>query len=237
VNQNTLRVFGIIIGLLAGTIMALSFRGFLRNSSRPETGAKSQPADVQVDSDADLDAMRNEPPDPGKRNELKRLVADAKKEDGWLKEFELTERSGKSITSEDLRGEPYIACFFFSTCPGTCTRQSNQMQLLQNKFKGKPIKFVSISVDPEIDTPNVLSEYADKFQASKDRWLFLTGEMDNIIRIGIEKFFLSGVEKRGHPDKFCLVDANGDLVGSYSWQVPAERDLLTAHANELLGQK
>lgn len=236
-NRNTLRVFGIIIGLLAGTITALSFRGALRNSSSPETRAKSQPADVQVDSDADLDAMRNEPPDPGKRNELKRMVADAKKEDGWLKEFELTERSGKTIKSEDLRGEPFIACFFFSTCPGTCTRQSNQMQLLQNKFRGKPIKFISISVDPEIDTPNVLSEYADKFQASKDRWLFLTGEMDNIIRIGIEKFFLSGVEKRGHPDKFCLVDAQGDLVGSYSWQVPAERDLLTAHVNELLGQK
>ena len=230
-NRNTLRVFGIIIGLLAGTIAALSFRGVLRNTFNP------QPAEIQVDSDADSDGMRKQPPDPGKRNELKRLVADAKKEDGWLKEFELTERSGKSIKSEDLRGEPFIACFFFSTCPGTCTRQSNQMQLLQNKFRGKPIKFISISVDPEIDTPNVLSEYADKFQASKDRWLFLTGEMDNIIRIGIEKFFLSGVEKRGHPDKFCLVDAQGDLVGSYSWEFPEERDLLTAHANELLGKK
>ena len=237
-NRNTLRVFGIIVGILAGTIAALVTRNTFKNFSSV-TKSKFEQSEKVADSDADSDEMptRMEPPDPGRRIELKRMVAEAKKEDGWLKEFELTERSGKSIQSQDLRGEPYIACFFFSTCPGTCTRQSNQMQLLQNKFKGKPIKFVSISVDPEIDTPDVLSEYADKFQANKDRWLFLTGDMGYIIRIGTEKFFLSGVEKRGHPDKFCLVDAQGDLVGSYSWQAQAERDLLTAHANELLGSK
>ena len=237
-NRNTLRVFGIIVGILAGTIAALVSRNTFKNFSSV-TNPKFEQSEKVTDSDADSDEMptRMEPPDPGRRIELKRMVAEAKKEDGWLKEFELTERSGKSIQSQDLRGEPYIACFFFSTCPGTCTRQSNQMQLLQSKFKGKPIKFVSISVDPEIDTPKVLSEYADKFQANKDRWLFLTGDMGYIIRIGTEKFFLSGVEKRGHPDKFCLVDAQGDLVGSYSWQAQAERDLLTAHANELLGSK
>lgn len=237
-NRNTLRVFGIIVGILAGTIAALVSRNTFKNFSSV-TKPKFEQSEKLADNDADSDEMptRIEPPDPGRRIELKRMVAEAKKEDGWLKEFELTERSGKSIQSQDLRGEPYIACFFFSTCPGTCTRQSNQMQLLQSKFKGKPIKFVSISVDPEIDTPKVLSEYADKFQANKDRWLFLTGDMGYIIRIGTEKFFLSGVEKRGHPDKFCLVDAQGDLVGSYSWQAQAERDLLTAHANELLEPK
>lgn len=238
-NRNTLRFFGIISGLLAGTIIALLCRSQLKKPSSLDTSSKTQSAESMEVGEMKFEEMppRIEPPDPGRRIELKRLVADAKKEEGWLKEFELTERSGKSIKSEDLRGEPYIACFFFSTCPGTCTRQSNQMQLLHSKFKGKPIKFVSISVDPEIDTPEVLSEYADKFQASKDRWLFLTGEIDNINRIGAEKFFLSGVEKRGHPDKFCLVDAQGDLVGSYSWQVQSERDLLTAHANELLVAK
>ena len=216
-------MLGIIAGILAGTIAALLFRGNSQSSSN----------EVNIDSDAV--ESRIAAPDPGKRNELKRLVADAKKEDGWLKEFELTERSGRKIQTKDLLGEPYIACFFFSTCPGSCTRQSNQMQLLQNKFKGKPIKLVSITVDPQIDTPEVLSEYADRYQASPERWLFLTGELDNIIRIGAEKFFLGGVEKRGHPDRFCLVNAEGDVVGSYVWLEQSERDLLIAHANELLG--
>ena len=233
-NRNAIRILGIVVGLLAGTIAALAFRS---QSSNNRINGKQSASELQVNSeDVDEPRSRVSPPDPGKRNELKRMVADAKKEDAWLKEFELIERSGRTITSQDLRGEPYIACFFFSTCPGSCTRQSNQMQLLQSKFKGKPIKFVSITVDPEIDTPEVLTEYADKFQAS-DRWLFLTGSLEYIMRVGAEKFFLGHVEKRGHPDQFCLVDAQGDIVGSYAWQELAERELLIAQANELLEGK
>jgi hypothetical protein len=64
--------------------------------------------------------------------------------------------------------------------------------------------------------------------------LFLTGELQNIIKIGSEMFFLPGVEKRGHPDRFCLVDAKGELVGSYVWLDQEERELLVAHIEELL---
>ena len=220
---------------MAGTIAALLFRGPSLTSTNRDASGTLQLGNNQSDDGEEF--AHKAPPDPGERNELKRMVAQAKKEDAWLKEFELTERSGRIVKSVDLRGEPYIACFFFSTCPGTCTRQSNQMQLLQSKFKNKPIKFVSITVDPEIDTPEVLTEYADKFQAMKDKWLFLTGPMDYIMRVGAEKFFLGGVEKRGHPDRFCLVNAEGDVVGSYVWLEQAERDLLVAHANELLDLK
>jgi protein SCO1 len=224
---------GIIVGLLAGTIAALYFRNPTpRSDSDGNPNAPTKYMSIEVDSDDP--SARVAPPDPGRRNSIKALVEGSKKEDGWLKEFELTERSGKLVKSEDLRGEPYVACFFFTTCPGTCTRQSNKMQLLQNKYKGKPIKFVSISVDPDIDTPEVLSAYAEKFQADKDRWLFLTGALDYIVRVGTEKFFLGGVEKRGHPDRFCLVNAAGDLVGAYTWLDQEEFEQLLAHMNEQL---
>jgi protein SCO1/2 len=108
------------------------------------------------------------------------------------------------------------------------------MRLLQSKFKDKPIRLLSISVDPEVDTPEVLSAYADSFNADPNQWLFLTGELQNIIKIGSEMFFLPGVEKRGHPDRFCLVDAKGELVGSYVWLDQEERELLVAHIEELL---
>jgi protein SCO1/2 len=108
------------------------------------------------------------------------------------------------------------------------------MRLLQSKFKDKPIRLLSISVDPEVDTPEVLSAYADSFNADPNQWLFLTGELQNIIKIGSEMFFLPGVEKRGHPDRFCLVDAKGERVGSYVWLDQEERELLVAHIEELL---
>jgi protein SCO1/2 len=148
----------------------------------------------------------------------------------------MIERNGSLVRSEDLKGQPYIACFFFSTCPGTCKRQSSEMRLLQSKFKGKPIRLVSISVDPEIDTPEVLASYAESFNADPKQWLFLTGNLDDIVRVGTEMFFLPGVERRGHPDRFCLVNAQGELVGSYVWLDEEERQLLVEHAEELLPQ-
>ena len=235
-NLNNIRILGIIAGLLAGTVVALSLRGTSRHLVNQGSGDASSSKNVLAVDVDDEPIQREVIPDPGKRNEIKRMVAEAKKEEAWLKDFELTERSGRVVKSEDLRGEPYIACFFFTTCPGTCTRQSNQMQLMQSKFKGKPIKFVSITVDPDIDTPEVLTDYAEKFQANKDRWLFLTGPLETIVRVGTEKFFLGRVEKRGHPDQFCLVNAEGDLVGSYVWLDQEERELLITHVNELLGQ-
>ena len=232
-SRISIRTFGIIFGIMAGTLAAFVVRGPLRGKvSRVDPNSNTGVISVEVDNDEE--SMPTALPDPGRREVLKQLVSGAEAEPLWLKEFELTERSGKRVRSEDLRGEPYIACFFFSTCPGSCTRQSNRMQLLQSKFKGKPIKFVSITVDPEMDTPEVLSAYADKFQADKDRWLFLTGPLDYIIKVGTEKFFLGGVEKRGHPDRFCLVNANGDIVGSYVWLDQEEYELLIEHANELL---
>jgi protein SCO1/2 len=110
------------------------------------------------------------------------------------------------------------------------------MRLLQSKFKGKPIRFVSISVDPEVDTPEVLREYAESFGADPKQWLFLTGPLEYVIRIGTEMFFLPGVERRGHPDRFCLVNADGTLVGSYIWLDREEREELIKHIEELLSQ-
>lgn len=224
--SKTPRIIGIALGILAGTFAAFLMRA---NTSRstPDVSETNAIENFSIDPT----------PDIGQRKNLKLLVDGAKLEPSWLKEFELTERSGKPIKSSDLKGEPYVACFFFSTCPGTCTRQSNKMQLLQNKYKGKPIRFVSISVDPEIDTPEVLAEYADKFGADKERWLFLSGPLDYTIRVGTEKFFLGGLEKRGHPDRFCLMNSAGDIVGAYTWLDQEEFDQLIIHINELLASE
>jgi protein SCO1 len=231
-SRTSFRMLGILFGLFAGTVGALVSINFRRarqdaNSEMSAVLAPSQDTELGETSES-------APPDPGNRRQLAELRAASAKDPEWKRSFELTERSGLTVRSEDLKGEPYIACFFFSTCPGTCKRQSGEMRLLQSKFKGRPIRLVSISVDPEIDTPEVLAEYAESFGADKDRWLFLTGPLDDIIRVGTEMFFLPGVERRGHPDRFCLVDAEGNVVGSYVWLVPEERELLIAHAEELI---
>jgi protein SCO1 len=146
-------------------------------------------------------------------------------EKDWLNNFELTERSGKLINSESLKGQPYVLSFFFSTCPTICKRQNEKVSQLQKRFKGQPVRLVSITCDPEVDVPEVLSIYADSFQADSNQWLFLTGDMEYLRRVGAEMFFLA-VDRRFHAEKLLLVDSEGQIYGAYDWNQDAQFQML-----------
>ena len=95
---------------------------------------------------------------------------------GSVPEFSLTERSGKRIGLPQLRGTIWIADFIYTSCEDTCPLQTAEMAKLQDELSAqKAVKLLSFSVDPERDTPSVLSEYAERYNAHTDRWLFLTG--------------------------------------------------------------
>ncbi|MGH7396709.1 MAG: SCO family protein [Candidatus Rokuibacteriota bacterium] len=95
---------------------------------------------------------------------------------GPVPDFRLTERGGRSVTLADLRGKVWLANFIYTECTETCPLQSLQVQRLQEEFaEARDLRFVSITVDPEHDTPDVLRRYADRFWADPERWLFLTG--------------------------------------------------------------
>lgn len=153
--------------------------------------------------------------------------------EGWLSKFELTERSGKQVSSDDLLGEPYVVSFFFTTCVATCPMQNEKLKILQEEFYGKGVRFLSISVDPEIDTPEVLTKYAHRFEADPDQWLFLTGDLTYIRRIGAEIFRLP-IRRRFHTDRFILVDAAGEIAGIYEWPEPSQFNRLKADIATLL---
>jgi protein SCO1/2 len=151
----------------------------------------------------------------------------------WLEEWTLMERSEKSVGTDDLLGTPYVAGFFFSTCGSVCLQQNGKMKELQEKFRGQPIRMVSISVDPEIDQPETLRKYAQRFNADADQWLFCTGDMKYIRRVGSE-FFRLPVVRRGHPEKFGLVDKNGKLFGLYTWSDPNQWSALEEDIEKLI---
>lgn len=154
--------------------------------------------------------------------------------DEWLQEFELTERSGETVTSQQLLGQPYVATFFFTTCPSICVRQNDQMKLFQSRFPDAPIRFLSITCDPAVDTPEVLSEYAERFMADPERWLFLTGDFTYLKRIAGEMFYQPLTKPRHHVEKFLLVDAEGHFICDYDWHSGEELDLLEEEIRRLL---
>ena len=90
--------------------------------------------------------------------------------------FELLRHDGRTVTLSDFAGKPWVADFIFTRCVGMCPVMSGSMQrVAEGAPSGADLQLVSFSVDPEHDTPAVLREYADRFRADPEGWLFLTG--------------------------------------------------------------
>ncbi len=114
---------------------------------------------------------------------------------GEVPDFALSERSGRRFTRADLLGKVWIANFIYTQCTETCPLQSAKLARLQTEFKGeRDLRLVSITVDPERDTPAVLSRYAERYAADPVRWLFLTGEKRAIYHLAKEGFHLGVVD-------------------------------------------
>jgi protein SCO1 len=135
-------------------------------------------------------------------------------------DFTLIEASGKTVKLADLRGKVWVASFIFTSCAGSCPIMTHHLAKSQADLPVRDdFKLVSISVDPERDTPAVLMQYAAKNGADRSRWLFLTGDKAQIHRLSRQTFKLA-VDDSGttvdHSSKFVLVDRNGVIRGYYS---------------------
>jgi len=200
--------------LLIGVGLGLAFRS-LRDKARPIEPVAAFTNDGPVDPDT---VTEDEP---------------SMAPEGWMTDFVLTERKGNTVSSDDLKGQPYIVSFFYSTCPSICVQQNQMVQELQKEFEGEGVRFVSISVDPETDTPEAMREYAARFGADPEKWLFMTGDLTYIRRVGAEVFRLA-VDQKFHTEKFVLVDAEGAIVGYYSWPEPKQFQKLKADIRNMI---
>ncbi len=155
---------------------------------------------------------------------------------GTVPDFSLTERSDRAITLQDLRGQIWIANFIFTTCKETCPAQSAAMARLQADLdlKGK-IKLVSITVDPNRDSPEVLSQYANRFGAHPEQWYFLTGNKEAIYRLAQDGFRLGAAQVPNssdgpayiHSSRLVLVDGEAKIRGYYESADPKALHKLT----------
>lgn len=106
---------------------------------------------------------------------------------GTVPDFSLIERSGRRVEGSEFRGKIWTVNFIYTSCPDTCALQTAVMARIQADLSVEPdVRLVSITVDPERDTPQVLGRYADRFRADRTRWLFLTGEREAITRFAHE---------------------------------------------------
>ncbi len=142
-----------------------------------------------------------------------------------LDHFTLTDQDDRPFDSASLKGQVWVASFFFVNCPGTCWRLNQALQAIQQETPGSPVRYVSITCDPENDTPAALKKYAEHFKADPARWTFVTGDLKLIQRIGQEMFQIS-VEKAAHTDRAVVVDRQGQIRGRFRLTDPQQVELL-----------
>ncbi len=156
--------------------------------------------------------------------------------------FQLVDQDGKPFGRDDLRGRIWIADFFFTTCKGPCPMLTARMVELQKALQKTPaVRLVSISVDPENDTPPVLQEYARRNQADPTRWTFLTGEAATVNRL-VRQGFRQPLEEGGtegpvHGTQFILVDGRGMVRGIYALDDPEMMQKILLDTGTLLREQ
>lgn len=164
-------------------------------------------------------------------NKLKHVIAD----------FSFQNQNNETITQEDYKDVIYVADFFFTTCPTICPIMKDNMVWLQDKIKDFPdVKLLSFSVTPEIDTPEVLHEYAKEKGVIDEKWNMLTGDKKEIYYLARQSFL---AVKTGSPEElydmvhtenFILVDKNGRIRGFYDGTLLNEESEDSKNVEQLL---
>ena len=149
--------------------------------------------------------------------------------------FTLTERSGMVFDSTSLRGKVWLASVFFANCPGPCFRENQALADILQHIPDPDFMVVSVTCDPDNDTPESLRQYADRFEADPARWKFLTGDMANIKAIANGTFLLPA-EVGVHSERGVVFDRLGRLRGSYHLLQPDRVALLEKLIREVLAE-
>lgn len=131
-----------------------------------------------------------------------------------LSSFDLTDQDNKPFNSKVLAGEPWVGSFFFTQCPAVCWRMNQALAKWQKDHPDSKFKFVSITCDPERDTPQALTLYANHFKADPKRWIFLTGDLNYMIKVGQDMFGLP-IHKETHSSRAVVFDRKGAIRGYF----------------------
>ena len=137
-------------------------------------------------------------------------------------DFSLTNQNGGTITQDDYKDKIYVTDFFFTRCKTICPIMTNNMEKLQSTFlQDDDIKFLSLSVTPEIDSISVLREYATTKGVIDSKWNVTTGNKKHIYNLARKSYFAvvdqgdGGLQDFIHTTHFILVDKKKQIRGIY----------------------
>lgn len=136
-------------------------------------------------------------------------------------DFELTDQNNKKITNKDMLGKVYLVEFFFSKCPTICPVMNSNMKAIEEEINNPEFGIVSISIDPENDTPETLKQHAKRIGVKSPNWHFLTGDRTYIGNLADQfNIYVGDKEDEGeslnHSGMIALVDQDGNIRCRYN---------------------
>ncbi len=160
-----------------------------------------------------------------------------------IQNFRFTNQDGNAVTQDNFKESVYVTDFFFTTCHSICPVMSSQMERIYTKYKGnKEVKFLSHTVDPEIDTVEQLKAYAIKHNADAAQWMFVTGDKKELYNIARTGYLLNAEQGDGGPDdfihtqNFALIDKDKRIRGFYDGTDSTEMNKLMVDIDVLLAE-
>jgi protein SCO1/2 len=135
--------------------------------------------------------------------------------------FALTSQDGRTVTLAGLRGKVLAVTFIYTSCPDICPLLTEKMAQVQDDLGpnfGSKVVFVSITLDPEHDTSQVLKDYAQLFGAKPEGWVFLTGPLEVIRDVTRQYGVFFDKTPDGsvdHTQLTTLIDADGQMRVQY----------------------
>ncbi|WP_338036558.1 SCO family protein [Metabacillus crassostreae] len=158
-----------------------------------------------------------------------------------IQSFQFTNQNGESVSLEDLKGQVWVADFIFTNCETVCPPMTAHMKELQSKAEAEDldVRMVSFSVDPKVDTPEKLKEFAANYSITDDNWDFLTGYEQKEIEDFAMESFKTIVQKPQdsdqviHVSNFYLIDKNGVIMKDYSGVTDTPYDQIIADIKTL----
>ncbi|SMP07639.1 protein SCO1/2 [Chryseobacterium profundimaris] len=136
-------------------------------------------------------------------------------------DFRLTDQNNKTVTNKDMLGKVYLVEFFFSKCPTICPVMNTNMRAIEDEINDPEFGIISISIDPENDTPQTLKEHAKRIGVQSPNWHFLTGNRDYIGKLADQFNIYVGdkedeSESLNHSGMIALVDKDGNIRCRYN---------------------
>ena len=150
-----------------------------------------------------------------------------KKKDHTIADFAFVNQLGDTITKTDVTGKIYVTDYFFTTCGGICPKMTKQLQRVQAEFLSDPNCLILChTVNPKIDTVEVMFKYAERFEANHTKWWFLTGSKESLYTMARKSYLVVPDQadpnyKHGdesdfiHTENFVLIDPEGRIRGMY----------------------